>query len=379
MALQPRPPRFVRLVFASAGLVLLVAAGAVMATFLRAERAAPERAATSGPTLVFAEFGLNADEILVAPAEDPEARTPIQTIPHASGWGLNPAPALVAGRTAYTVLPPNATPSRTSAAELWLLEVDTTSASRLARDADLLAAPVLRQDGAVLAYRRTEDGGGQSLLRVDLQTRARRVLHTDHSSFGLFPVGFDEGGALLFTRLSADGTDLMRVSEGAAPELIIHASDEIARDWSVAPAGDAVAFVAPLLQAERIVHQAQVVSLRTDAVVATTPAASFLGEQYGPTWRGDGALALGREAIDGGGVAPVVVGTAEGPILPAASAGFDVPLGWSVGGDYLAVRHFSGSGSQNPGTETLVLIGTDSSRQTIATDTELIFLGWTGA
>lgn len=355
-----------------------IAIGAVFVATFRGGQTAPELATTEGPTLVFAEFGVSADEILVAPADDPDVRTPIQTVPHASGWGLNPAPQMVDGRTAYTVLPPSAAPERTSAAELWLLEVETASAFRLARDADLLAAPVLHHDGGVLAYRRTEDSGAQSLLRVDLDTRARRVLHSDQSSFGLFPVGFDEDGALLFTRLSASGTDLYRVLDGSPAELVLHASDEIARDWSVAPAGDAVAFVAPLLQAERIVHQAQVVQLDR-AAISEAPDATFVGEQYGPTWRPDGALAIGREGVEGAGTAPVVIGSAEGPILPAAPAGFDVPLGWSVGGEYLAVRHFSGHNSQDPGTETLMLLGTDLSRRSIATETELIFLGWTGA
>lgn len=378
MALQPRPPRLVRVVFGSIALVALVAVAAVFVATFQGGQTAPELATAEGPTLVFAEFGPQADEILIAPAEDPDARTPIQTVPHANGWGLNPAPEMVAGRTAYTVLPPNVTPDRTSPAELWLLEVETASAVRLARDADLLAAPVLRQDGAVLAYRRTDGSGAQSLLRVDLDTRVRRVLHTDQSSFGLFPVGFDDDGALLFTRLSASGTDLYRVADGSPAELVFHASDEIARDWSIAPAGNAVAFVAPLLQAERIVHQAQVVSLERGAV-GEPPAANFAGEQYRPTWRADGALAIGREGVEGAGTPPVVLGTPEGPILPAASEGFDVPLGWSVGGDYLAVRHFSGRNSQEPGVETLMLLGTDLSRRSIPTDTELIFLGWTGA
>lgn len=378
MALQPRPPRLVRLVLASAGLVAVVAIGAVFAALLRTGQAQPELAVSSGPTLVFAEFGLTADEILIAPADDPDARTVIQTVPHASGWGLNPSPEMVLGRSAYTVLPANATPSRESPAELWLLDANTASASRLARDADLLAAPVLRQDGAVLVYRRTEDSGAQSLLRVDLETRARRVLHSDSSSFGLFPVGFDDDGAVLFTRLSATGTDLVRVSEGAPAELVLHASDEIARDWSVSPDGDAVSYVAPLLQAERIVHQAQVLSLKGGSTV-NTPAAAHLGEQYSPTWRPDGALAIGREAFDDAGVAPIVLGLPGGLVLPAAESGFDVPLGWSAGGGYLAVRHFSGNNSQYAGTETLMLLGTDATRRSIDTDTELIFLGWTGA
>ena len=378
MALQPRPPRLLRVLIAASALVAIAAVAAVfVATFDRGQQS-PEFVSTEGPTLVFAEFGPTADEILVAPADDPGDRTPIQTVPHATGWGLNPAGEVVAGRTAYTVLPPDAAPERDSPAELWLLDVDRAAASRLARDADLLAAPVLRADGRQLAYRRSEESGAQSLVRVDLETRARRVLHTDRSSFGLFPIGFDRAGALLFTRLSVTGTDLYRVLDGSAPELVLHASDEIARDWSVAPGGDAVAFVAPILQAERIVHRAHVVSL-DDAERGDTPADTVFGEQYGPTWRTDGALAIGLEDLGGSGSAPMVLHSSDEPVLPAAPGGFDVPLGWSVDGDYLAVRHFSGQNSRSPGVETLVLVGTDATRRSITSDTELIFLGWTGA
>ena len=380
MALQSRLRRLLHLVSASAALLTLVALGAAFSVIVRSGQAdpRPELAISDRPTLVFAEFGLNADEILIAPAEDPNDRTLIQTVPHASGWGLNPSSQLVNGRSAYTVLPAGVTPNRNSPAELWLLDVDTASATRLARDADLLAAPVLAQDGAVVAYRRTEGSGAQSLVRVDLETRTRRVLHTDGSSFGLFPVGFDDDGALLFTRLTPDGTDLLRVADGSAAELILHASDEIARDWSVAPDGDAVAFVAPLLQAERIVHQTQVIALG-DQPSVEAPAASLSGEQYAPTWRRDGALAIGREATDTSGVGPIVVDGANLSPMAAPSSGFDVPLGWSVVGGYLAVRHFTGSGSQSAGEETLLVIGPAASRVVVETTSELIFLGWTGA
>jgi hypothetical protein len=372
----PRRPRFRRVLLTSSAVVAIVAAGALSAAALRGGSGEPELVDPAGPTLVFAEFGLNADEIYLAPANDPEQRTPLQTIPHAEGWGINPAPQLVAGRTAYTVLPPDASPNRDSPAELWLLDVVTRSATRLSRDADLLAAPVLSADGTTLAYRRTEDGGVQAIVRVDLETRARRVLHAEQSSFGVFPVGFDEDGAVLFARLSADGTDLMRVTDGDRAELLFHASDEIARDWRLSPDGASLAYLAPELTAERVVHRARVVDLAGTEVL-TLPA--DLAEHFAVAWRHDGALAVGREPLGAASAAPLVLNDARTMALRAATTGFDVPLAWSLGGGYLAVRHFDGEGSQNPGTETLVVLGGDGSRVTVSARTELIFLGWTGA
>jgi hypothetical protein len=372
----PRRPRFRRVLLTSSAVVAIVAAGALSAAALRGGSGEPELVDPAGPTLVFAEFGLNADEIYLAPANDPEQRTPLQTIPHAEGWGINPAPQLVAGRTAYTVLPPDASPNRDSPAELWLLDVVTRSATRLSRDADLLAAPVLSADGTTLAYRRTEDGGVQAIVRVDLETRARRVLHAEQSSFGVFPVGFDEDGAVLFARLSAGGTDLMRVTDGDRAELLFHASDEIARDWRLSPDGASLAYLAPELTAERVVHRARVVDLAGTEVL-TLPA--DLAEHFAVAWRHDGALAVGREPLGVASAAPLVLNDARTMALRAATSGFDVPLAWSLGGGYLAVRHFDGEGSQNPGTETLVVLGGDGSRVTVSARTELIFLGWTGA
>jgi hypothetical protein len=322
-------------------------------------------------SLVFAEFGPNADSIYMAPATDIEARTLIRTVKHAPGWGLNPASVLVAGRTAYTVLPPEAAPHRDSPAELWLLDLPTQNATRLARDADLLATPVLSEDGRMLVYRRTEGGGEQAIVRIDLKTRARRVLHTETTAFGVFPIGFDISSAVLFARLSTNGTDLLRVADGMPAELMFHASDEIAREWRVAPGGGAVAYLAPELYEERVVHRAQIASLDGSSATAGPPPA-VAGEQYAPAWRSDGALAIGAAA------APLVIGTSETVALPAAGSGFDVPLGWSVTGGYLAVRHFDGTGSQAAGRETLVVIG-NGIRTTVESARELIFLGWTGA
>ena len=352
-------------------LVAAAAAGMLLHAGLRGASVPESVAEPVQATLVFAEFGATADSIYVTPATDTEDRTLIQTVEHAPGWGLNPAAAVVAGRTAYTVLPPEAAPYRDSPAELWLLDVATRNATRLARDADLLAAPVLSEDGQMLAYRRTDDSGTQAIVRVDLETRARRVLHTDATAFGVFPIGFDGSGAVLFARLSPSGTDLLRVADGAAAELVLHASDEIARDWRMAPGGEAVSYLAPELYAERMVHRAQFASLDGSAAVAGPPPA-VAGEQYAPAWRSDGALAIG------GALAPLVVGATEAVMLPAAASGFDVPLGWSMGGGYLAVRHFDGVSSQAAGRDTLVVIGNDT-RTTVESPRELIFLGWTGA
>lgn len=112
MPLQPRFPRVLRLVLTSLLLVGVAAAGMLLHAGLRGA-SSPESVREPGlPTLVFAEFGANVDSIYVTSATDTDDRTLIHTVEHAPGWGLNPAAAVVAGQTAYTVLPPEAMPYR---------------------------------------------------------------------------------------------------------------------------------------------------------------------------------------------------------------------------------------------------------------------------
>ena len=355
-------------------------------------RQAGERTPGSGaPLVVLAEFGPGADEVFVAPADDPADRTPVATVEHAPGWGINPAPEMAGSLAVYTVLPPEARPRRDSPAELWLLDVASGERTRLARDADLLAAPALARDGSAVVYR-SSAGGAQDLVRIDLESRARRVLHSVRTEFGVFPVAvtptsLDGGGELLFSQISTAGTDLYAVSlEGSAggeARHLLHASAQIARDWRLSPDGATLSYLAPEPVAERVVHRLHVVTLDGSGAreqqppIAGGPAAA---EQYGPVWTPDGAaLTVGREAAPAPTAAAVSLPLDEvttPTALAPPEAGFDVPLGWSPDGGTLAARSFDGRNSADPGAERLTLIGVGGERRAISSRSELIFLGW---
>lgn len=332
--------------------------------------------------LVLAEFGPTSDEIFVAPAADPSDRTPVARVEHAAGWGIRPAPEMAGGLAAYTVLPPGARPQRDSPAELWLLDVASGERTRLARDADLIAAPALARDGAAVVYR-TSSGDEQSLVRVDVASRARRVLHSARTSFGLFPVAVTQGGELLFSELSDAGTALHAVPlEGGEPRSLFHASEHIARDWRLSPEGTAISYLAPLPLAERVVHRLHVAALGPGGAPAQPLAAggAAASEQYGPVWRpGGGAITVGREAAASpasGAVTLLLDGAGDPVELAAPEAGFDVPLGWSPDGRMLAVRSFDGRNSTEPGTEQFALVDLSGARRAIPTRSQLLFLGW---
>lgn len=390
------PPRRLRLPAIIAALSLLAIVALVLFVVGRSdeddERRAGDPTPSSGaPLVVLAEFGQGADEVFVAPADDPADRTPVATVEHAPGWGINPAPEMAGSLAVYTVLPPEARPQRDSPAELWLLDVASGERTRLARDADLLAAPVLAGDGGAVVYRSTA-GGVQELVRIDLESRARRVLHSVRTEFGVFPVAVtpatrDGGSELLFSQISTAGTDLYAVSlEGAAAgeaRHLLHASSQIARDWRLSPDGATLSYLAPEPVAERVVHRLHVVALDGTGARAQQPPIAggpVAAEQYGPVWTPDGAaLTVGREAAPAFTAAAVTLPLDEvtGPTaLAAPEAGFDVPLGWSPDGGTLAARSFDGSSSADPGAERLTLIGVGGERRAITSRSELIFLGW---
>jgi hypothetical protein len=204
-------------------------------------------------------------------------------------------------------------------------------------------------------------------------------VHTYDGGFGVYPVGFAHDGAVVFASLSPSGTDLYRTAAEGGPRLIAHASDQIARDWRIAPDGKALSYLAPELHAERWVHRLHVVNLteRASPSAPATPAPEV--EQFGPVWTPDGTgLTLGREPLGDASAAAMTLrldgGGAED--LPPPAVGFDVPLAWSPNGRHLVARSFDGASSHEPGRESIVIISDDGTRKPVSTETELIILGW---
>src|SRR5690606_27974379 len=146
-----------------------------------------------------------------------------------------------------------------SPAELWVLDVSTDELTRLARDADLLVPPVFTAGGRAPLYRPSQ-GAEQQAVRGGVADLTREGVHGEQASFGVFPIGH-RGGELVFARLSTQGTDVYAVQPGGEPEFLVHASDDIARDWRLSPDGGALSFLAPVTEAERVVHRVQIVSL----------------------------------------------------------------------------------------------------------------------
>lgn len=370
--LQSRRPLLIAI--GVAAIVLSLALGACM--IVRVGSPAP-----SAATLIFAEFGPSADLVFTAPATDPARRTQVLTIDHATGWGISATAQAVRGLVAFNLLPPQARGEANTPAELWLLDVAAKTKRLIASDADLRVAPVLTADGAVLLYRSSASGGQQSIVQVDVASGTRRVVHTVETAFGVFPVGIDSDRTVIFISLGTQGTDIYRIAEGRAPTLIVHASDQIARDWRLSPDGRLLSCLAPEVQAERVVHRVHVVELRTGAALRGVDVDPEKGaEQFSPAWMPDGrALTVGRAPVGGAprsGALSLSLAAGPAALLIGPDRGFDAPLAWSPDAGYLATKTFSGASSALPGAESVVVVSTHGRRYVVSGAGEIIVLGW---
>jgi len=329
----------------------------------------------AAPLVVYSEFGETADTLWAANPDDPSDRTQLGQIEHARGFAISPRLSPDGARIAYTVVPPTGA----QAAELWVLDIESAEARRLAGGVDLLSAPVWSPKADAVVVRRSQGGedeaGSAQLLRVDL-SGATTVLAS--AAAGLYPIEFSPDGAwLYFAVLSASGTDLARVSGegGDEPQTVAPLSDGIARDWRLSPDGTRLAYLA---QTDGAGFAARVLDISTGKAV--TPLAHIASAQFSPVWTPDGDLAIGQ--LSDGGAALLVSG--EGASLapaaqlpgPEGGDGFDAPLSWSPGGAHLAVRSFAGESTADPGPSWVVVVGTDGERNHLSSISDVTIAGW---
>jgi hypothetical protein len=164
--------------------------------------------------------------------------------------------------------------------------------------------------------------------------------------------------------------------------LLVQASDQWARDWHLSPDGTRVVFIAGQPTDDRIASRAFVAQLVEGA--KPQPLSDFsdtldAGDHFNPVWHPDGQrIAVGRTPVDGPSAAALVslTGGKLEEATPGPDQGFDVPMGWSPAGDYLAVRSFEGRSAVAPGREHLVIIELGKGRQTVADKGMLDFIGW---
>jgi hypothetical protein len=361
----------------------------VTATPTRTGTATPSTSATpaaTGPTLLYREFGSGADTLWVAPAASPTDRKSVGRIDHASNWGISASLSPDGSMVAYLVLTgSNQDPDH--GAEVWVLDVHSGEKRHLADGFDLRTRPVWSPESDAIVVGRIgpqgQTGGEISLVGVDATDGSEEVLRTEPDVLGLFPIGYSSaptiGGALVYARITASGTDFGWLDTETPP---LHATNESARDYHISPDGTRVAFLARQRTDGRFAMRTFVTQLGVpNATLATLSAVPEGVDHFNPIWRDNATITLGRTPAEGEVAAPALLVSLEGGGMPEAvepgpEQGFDVPVAWSPDGRYLVVRSFEGSSANDPGRETLTIIEEGSGRKAVGEQGSLEFIGW---
>jgi len=340
-----------------------------------------------GARLLYKEFGSEADVIWLAAAAAPQSRTKVAEVGHASGEGISASLSPDGKRIAYLALAAAGGDS-TQDAQAWVLDMDSAKPRLLASSLDGGSKPVWSPDGSSIVVRRNgpraQIGQAVSLLKVNVSDGSETPLMQADNVLELFPMGYSpDGASLYFAQTVLSGTHIGVVAAaGGTPRLLVQASDEWARDWQLSPDGTRVVFLAGQPTDSRIASRAFVAELVEGA--KPQPLSDFsatldAGDHFNPVWHPNGQrIAVGRTPVDGPSAAALVslAGGKLEEIAPGPDQGFDVPMGWSPAGDYLAVRSFEGSSAAQPGREHLVIIELGKGRQTVGDNGKLEFIGW---
>ena len=360
---------------AAFGVALMVL---LLLSFMADSRPAPtsEVAGTTSSRVAYLEFGLTSDVLWISDPSTPLEGQALFEIPHAPEYGVLPSISPTGDRFAYTALPEGLTsPGPDSPAELWVASIiPGLEPLLLAESIDLLVPPVWTPDGESLVYRRSAVGPHTLALAGVDGAEERIVAYSETEA--LFPVAFkDDGAILLYAGLNQDdGSRLYEVelSTGVATE-VATLSPALTRDWKLSPDGTQLAFLEVAFDDASVASRASVLNLATGNVVPLTAARDVA---FSPTWNDRSELAIGvfnADTLESGLL--IVDGqsraTLEGPV-----SGFDVPLSYSAAAGAYLVRAFENDSVTAPGRSSLVLVGDDGERRTIA-EGEVTLVGWT--
>ncbi len=328
---------------------------------------APAPASSGGEAFLFSTDDGALMQFWLADPAKTSVRRQVASVRHEPGWPGNSAVSPDGRTLAYTVLPPGSH-DPDHGAELMTLALVTGQAQAVARGIDLRSTLVWTNSGSAVSFQ-TYDGAGERLWLQPPDGGADEMLAEETTGVRLLPVaGAAEGDGLLAARYSGSGVDLVSITTGAKPSVLEHLTDGVARDLVLNPTAGSLAFIATGASDGDPVSRGYVASLKGGAP-QLLPAP--WGEVVGLAWSPSGTLVAGAAGPSAG------LYTLDGRRLQAPlAAGFAEPLGWSPSGHYLALRLFSGSSSEQPGSAREAILAQDGKLATVTDSAPVRFIGW---
>lgn len=345
---------------------------AVLGLLLAAGCGGSQRAARSGtaspadPLLAVVAEAQDSSQIqLFDPASGQPVRT-VATVQHRAGWGITASVSPNGRQLAYVVLPRDAIDPDTQG-ELWLLSLAGRNSRRLATGVDLRSELVWSPDSAWVSYEKV-DAPGIDVRRVNASGAGDQSLAVSGAADRWYLFGYaTDGRSVELAHLTDAGTAFDRGAPGAKPQSEQPVSSGASRGFTVSPDGRP-ALLALSNEDGREVYRA--LAQQADGTFARLTQGGR--EDTGIAWDPrTGEATVGVVPAAPG--QPVPAATGARTIVPPS--GFDVPVAWSADGALLALRHFSGATTDDPGTETIVVLN-GANRQEIKSAQPLGIAGW---
>ena len=342
---------------------LPVVAGILSETFGSAQRSTAFAAAPPGHYAVYTSSDETHDEIRVAPGDDPGDVITVATIERLPGFASRGAVSPDGTQLALVVVEAG-TPAQPEAS-LQLLDLESGERTVIATRVEFRQVPVWDNEGeAVFVTRRApgEDGQGPgdvSVLRAPVDASGASVVEQYQGIYGAYPVAADPGGRLVTVVIDGSGSTVYR--EGNE---VVDLGPHITRDWDLSPGGDELAFIETnLAEGERYIPRTASLS---GVPTVRAQSTSEDVEALGVAWDSGSEPVFGYEAS--------VSATGDSrAFAQSREQGFDIPLSYSTDGSAIAVQHWTGSGFDQPGAASVVII---NGQGRVTLDDATRFYGW---